>query len=135
MDDNNKEEKLLNLKKRIKNRNISIYSNNELYENEFNKSIKEKISKNISYTNNTNSLSNRKIKLKTNYKTFTNDSKSSIELNDSNITFSNNKKINKVKHIYIKSPDLIYPPELHSYRGNTETQKKREKEDKKRNEN
>ena len=128
MDDNNKEEKLVNLKKRIKNRNISIYSNNELYENEFNKSIKEKISKNISYTNNTNSLSNRKIKLKTNYKTFTNDSKSSIELNDSNITFSNNKKIKNVKHIFIKSPDLIYPPELHSYRGNTETQKKREEE-------
>ena len=117
---------LLNIKGR--NKNISIYSNNELYENEFNKSIKSKMLKKNSYIFNTNSLSNRKNKLKTYYRTINDESKSSKELNDSNNTFSNNKKNKTIKTILIKSPDLIYPSEMHSYRGTTETQKKREEE-------
>ena len=116
-----------------KNKNISIYANNELYENEFNKNIKEKMRKNNltsnSYVINTNTLSNKKNKLKTNYKTLTNESKSDLELEDPLTSSKKKIKNNKSKDSFlIKSPDLVCSSVILSYRGSTEAQKKREEE-------
>jgi hypothetical protein len=128
---NNFSEKMVN--KKSKNKNITIYTNNQLYENEFNKNIKEKMQKNKltsnSYIINANTSSHKKNKLKTNYKTFTNESKSDLELENSINSSINNKKSNKSKDTFLfKSPDLTSSSVILSYRGKTEAQKKREEE-------
>ena len=128
---NNFSEKMVN--KKSKNKNITIYTNNQLYENEFNKNIKEKMQKNKltsnSYIINANTSSYKKNKLKTNYKTFTNESKSDLELENSINSSINNKKFNKSKDTFLfKSPDLTSSSVILSYRGKTEAQKKREEE-------
>ena len=117
--------------KKSKNKNITIYTNIDLYENEFNKNIKEKMLKNRltsnSYIINANTSSHKRNRLKTNYKTFTNESRSDLEnsLNSS----TNHKKMNKSKETFIfKSPDLTSSSVVLSYRGKTEAQKKREEE-------
>ena len=128
-ENNNLGEKFVS--KKSKNKNITIYTNIDLYENEFNKNIKEKMLKNRltsnSYIINANTSSYKRNRLKTNYKTFTNESRSDLEnsLNSS----TNHKKMNKSKETFIfKSPDLTSSSVVLSYRGKTEAQKKREEE-------
>ena len=128
-ENNNLGEKFVS--KKSKNKNITIYTNIDLYENEFNKNIKEKMLKNRltsnSYIINANTSSHKRNRLKTNYKTFTNESRSDLEnsLNSS----TNHKKMNKSKETFIfKSPDLTSSSVVLSYRGKTEAQKKREEE-------
>ena len=115
-----------NVSKNKKNKNISIYINDELYDNDFNKSIKAKMLKK-KLNNNTFISSKNKNKLNTNYRTFTNESDDSIILN----SFRNNKTSDKSrKDILIKSPDLIGTSSsvILSYQGTTETQRIREGE-------
>ena len=122
----NLDENCSNQKK--KNKNISIYANNDLYENEFNQNIKEKMLRN-KLSSNSYILSQNKTKSKTNYKTLTNESKSDLELENSINSFKNNNKTNKTKNSFIiKSPDLVSSSVILSYRGSTEAQKKREEE-------
>ena len=109
-----------------KGQHISIYTSGDLFEDEFNKSIKEKMKKNALM--NSYISSKNKNKLKTNYRTFTNESDDSI----SN-SFKNNINGNKTKKSFlIKSPNLV--PDLASssvvlsYRGSTKAQKIREEE-------
>ena len=115
-----------NVSNNKKNKNISIYINDELYDNDFNKSIKAKMLKK-KFNNNTFISSKNKNKLNTNYRTFTNESDDSIILN----SFRNNKTSDKSrKDILIKSPDLIGTSSsvILSYQGTTETQRIREGE-------
>ena len=115
-----------NVSNNKKNKNISIYINDELYDNDFNKSIKAKMLKK-KFNNNTFISSKNKNKLNTNYRTFTNESDDSIILN----SFRNNKTSDKSrKEILIKSPDLIGTSSsvILSYQGTTETQRIREGE-------
>ena len=109
-----------------KGQHISIYTSGDLYEDEFNQSIKEKMKKNTLM--NSYISSKNKNKLKTNYRTFTNESEDSI-----NNSFKNNISGNKSKKGFlIKSPNLV--PDLESssvvlsYRGSTKAQKIREAE-------
>ena len=105
-----------------KGKNISIYANEDLYDDEFNKSIKEKMKKNL--LSNSYLSSNNKNKQKTNYRTFTNESEDSITN-----SFRNNKNSNKSKKGFlIKSPDLVSSSVILSYRGTTQAQKIREEE-------
>ena len=109
-----------------KEKNISIYTSGDLYDDDFNKSIKEKLKKNLlidSYISSKN-----KNKQKTNYRTLTNESEDSITN-----SFKNNISSNKSKKGFlIKSPNVV--PNLMSssvvlsYRGSTKAQKIREEE-------
>ena len=131
------------------NNKISIYSNNDLYENDFNNKLKNKMGKNISlfnlsrgkssikkfYNNNTNCR---------NIESFNSDRERNISLDDSmpslnNINTSlkkynkNNNKKNKNSNFLIKSPDISMNSSIlnnssniiFSYRGNTQAQKKK----------
>ena len=114
-----------------RNKNISIYANNEMFEDEFNKSLKSKKLKNLNgYT-----LSNNKKKQRTNYKTGNTESNSDIDIEDSMNKTLHNKTKSKNSFL-LKSPDILIsstilptsPPVVFNYQGTTAAQKKREEE-------
>ena len=116
----NEKENLISQKKK---KNISIYENEDLYDNEFNKGIKEKL-KHSCLNSSSFVLSHNKNKLRTNYKTFTNESEDSI----SNSLRNNKNGVKSKNNFIIKSPELFSNSVILSYRGSTEAQKKREEE-------
>ena len=128
----------LSTSKSTKNMNnkISIYSNNELYENEFNNRLKNKLGKNTSiFSLSKGKSSNKK---SNNIKRSVDETISDIDFDESIISYKNNnilKNRNK-RNMLMKSPDVIINSSflnssssiMFSYQGNTEAQKKREKE-------
>ena len=119
------------------NNKISIYSNNELYDNDFNNSLKNKLGKK---TTSLFTLSRRKSshKKSNNRKRSNDELNSDIDFEESIISYKNNNNLkNKNKsNMLIKSPDILINSSLlnssssimFSYQGNTEAQKKREEE-------
>ena len=104
------------------NKNISLYTNKELYDDEFNKSLKERKSKNL----NAYTLSSNKHKQTTNYKTGKTESVSDLEIEDS----INKTHDDKAKSLLISSSSILNSSSsvIYNYQGSTAAQKKREEE-------
>ena len=140
---NSNKNRVLSTSKSTKNfnNNISLYSSEELYQNNFNNKLKERRTRNVSVFN--YNREKEKIKADNNKKNINKLLNCDIDLDESITSYKNNNNNIKARNknkILIKSPDVLINSSIlnsssslaFSYQGNTEAQKKREQEIKER---